>query len=61
MNTFSKVKLREYLVTVEECILKDHSRLQQLILEREVLKSEVRWCRNKLKEYYEETSSKLEG
>jgi hypothetical protein len=45
---------------VEECILKDHSRYQQLVLEREVLRSELRWCKNRLREYYEEMSKKLD-
>ena len=53
-------KLRESLLTIEECILKDHTRKQELVLEREVLRSELRWNRNKLREYYEEMSARLE-
>ena len=55
-----KGKLMECLVSIEESILKDHNKHQQLVLEREVLKSELRWNRNRLREYYEEMSARLE-
>ncbi len=30
------------------------------MLEKEVLKSELRWCKNRLREYYEDMEKKLD-